>query len=954
MKESPIPENENERLQDLKGLCLLDTPPEERFDRLTRIAKSYFDVDACLVTLVDSNRLQFKSNHGFDAQEIPRNTSFCGHTLLTTTPLIIEDALKDPRFADNPYVTGSHNVRFYAGVPISGPNNTSIGTFCIVNCKARKFSDADLKILTDLSILVQEEILPTNIAYRKQQHREPDSKLRAILDNVLDGIITIDKKGIVETMNHAAVKLFGYSEDEVIGNNLKMLMPDRYKPLFDEFLKLYQATGVTKIIGPGWEVAGKRKDGTSFPMELAVSEMIYHNQHGFTGIVKDITKKKQQESIQKKFESIVQSSTDAIISTTPEGIFTSWNVGAEKMFGYSEAEVLNQSYRILVPPELLGELEKKLIEAIPKMKSGETIENFETQRLTKQGKPIDISISVSPITNKDGKLVELSSIFRDITEQKKWTQKLVRAKEEAEQASISKTQFVANMSHEIRTPLNAILGMSRIIANTELSQEQSNYLDMIQSSGKSLLGIINDILDFSKIEAGKMELSCTDFMLSDLMSSVANVMSVNTGEKNLELVIDIDKDTPTNLYGDIQRIQQILTNLVSNSIKFTETGEIVVSVDANKLIDGVRQLKFAIKDTGIGMSDEQQLRLFSPFSQADTSITRRYGGSGLGLVITKRFVELMEGTIGVTSTLGTGTEVIVEIPVKIGDATGSNFERKADMANLRLLVVDDNEASRNAITHGIESIGWQVDVLESGHKLENWLKQQFYSGIRYDLLLIDMTLPGEDTISIVSTIENEFKEYDLPAVLMANAFRQDQIHQSQTPLNQQNILIKPITISNLFDYACEKIPQNLEKGLDRNMLETEPDLNGIHVLVVEDNRMNQIVAKSLLDGYGATADIANHGEEAIDMLRGKNHDYDIVLMDVQMPVMDGFTATKIIREELQLNIPILALSAGVLNSERESCTQAGMNDFVAKPIDAAILYSTIARHLPEQGKSVRH
>jgi len=942
MNEPLLPENEFERLRDLKDLSLLDTPPEERFDRLTRIAKNYFSVDICLVTLIDENRQWFKSNQGFGLNEIPRDISFCQHTILSATPLIVEDTLLDPRFIDNPLVSGPSPLRFYAGVPLIGINNFRIGTFCIYDCKPRKLNSNDLSSLLDFTRLIQSEIFSVTNEDLKQKFKEGDSKLRAIIDNVVDGIITIDEKGIVETLNPAAVRLFGYCEEEVIGNNVKMLMPDGYKYSHDDYLKQYRDTGVAKIIGTGREVTGRRKDGSTFPIDIAVSEMILKGKRGFTGIVRDISQRKMQEEIQEKFATIVKSSNDAIVSYKPDGCITSWNLAAEKMFGYSQDNIVGKKYSVLVPESRKSEHD----DVFDKLKSGENFKHHETQRLTKAGKLVDVSISISPITNKDGTLVEISAIFRDISDQKKWTKELVRAKEEAEQASHSKTQFVANMSHEIRTPLNTILGMSRLIAKSKLTQEQKNYLNMIQSSGKFLLGIINDILDFSKVEAGKMELSLSEFTLSDMMRSVANVMSVNTGDKNLELVIDIDSNTPNNFKGDIQRIQQILTNLVSNSIKFTEAGEVVVSVSSKKLNSGQHQLLFTVEDTGIGIDEEQQKHLFSAFSQADNSITRIYGGSGLGLAISKRFVELMGGNIQVVSALGKGTKITVEFPILLSQKSTKKNKNVGRLSNLNLLIIDDNEASRKAIVRAIETIGWRAEVLTSGSNLTAWLNKQFESGIHYDFMLIDNTLPGESSLHILREIETDFTHYSLPSALMSNAFSPDQMQQFKLLENYQNNLIKPITTSSLFDCVCENSYQKMgvtdteEKQINNNHLQ------GIHVLLVEDNAMNQMVAQCMLEDCGATSDVANNGKEAIKMLSGKNCNYDIILMDVQMPVMDGFTATKIIRQEMHLDIPVLALSAGVLSSERKSCSEAGMNDFVAKPIDADALYMTIDRHLP--------
>jgi PAS domain S-box-containing protein len=415
MKAPEIPSDDVDRVAALCALKVLDTPAEARFDRITRIAQSHFQVPIALVSLVDTDRQWFKSRQGLDATETPRNVSFCGHAILSEGIFHIPDALADPRFADNPLVTGAPHVRFYAGAPLHAPGGKRIGTLCIIDYHPREFNAAQLTVLRDLADAAEIELERAQLHIAQTQLRSIENRLRAVIDTVVDGIVTMDGRGGIRTFNPAAERIFGFPAAEVIGRNVSMLMPEPYHSAHDGYLDNYLRTGIRKIIGIGREVNGQRKGGSTFPMELAVSEMEVDGERMFTGIVRDITGRRKMEFASKRYEAIIQSSDDAIVSKTLDGFITSWNPGAEKLFGYRADEVLGRPMLILFPPGLRAEEQ----EILKKIARGEKVESFETVRRRKDGSEVEISATISPIVDHAGKIIGASKIARDISDRKR-------------------------------------------------------------------------------------------------------------------------------------------------------------------------------------------------------------------------------------------------------------------------------------------------------------------------------------------------------------------------------------------------------------------------------------------------------------------------------------------------------------------------------------------------------
>ena len=679
--------------------------------------------------------------------------------------------------------------------------------------------------------------------------------------------------------------------------------------------------------------------------EMARSEIARYRDH-LEQLVKDRTEELRVS--EERTRLLLESAGEGIIGVSLDGKMTFVNPAACRMLGYSPDEFESKELHSLIHyAHKDGSTYPQEDCPMQKSISGGTASHIDSEVLwRKDGTSFPVAYSSNPV-HKDGSLVGSVITFSDITARKLAEEQVRRAKEIAEEATKAKSDFLANMSHEIRTPMNAVIGMAHLALQTELTPKQADYLTKIQRSAHSLLGIINDILDFSKIEAGKLEMESVDFSLDEVLDNVSTVVGVKVHEKELEFLMDTTQDVPLALVGDPLRLAQVLINLCNNAVKFTERGEIIISTKLLKKQDEWVMLQFAVRDTGVGLTQEQKGKLFQAFSQADMSTTRKYGGTGLGLTISKRLVKMMGGEIWVESEAGKGSEFI--FTAKFGLArkfSRRRLEPSVDLRGMRVLVIDDNASSREILQSLLETMSFEVTVAASAEEGIAELEKE--AKIRpYRLVLMDWKMPGMDGIKATELIKNLPTLPQKPKVIIATAYGREEVMQRSEKVGVDGFLLKPVGQSVLFDSIMIALGrgaqerETVKRVSGRNEEELQK-IRGARVLLAEDNEINQQVAEEILQQAGLVVRSANNGKEAVEMVKAGN--FDVVLMDIQMPVMGGFEATQEIRRDERFqDLPIIAMTAHAMAGDHEKSIEAGMNDHLTKPIDPDQLISALVK-----------
>jgi PAS domain S-box-containing protein len=634
---------------------------------------------------------------------------------------------------------------------------------------------------------------------------------------------------------------------------------------------------------------------------------------------------------------IITSMADALLVTSASGKIKTANHAAQTIFGYSEAELIDRHISEVTPLQDLWQRAQQAYE----LGQTDLLLHMEANCVTRTGRQTAIAFSCSIITSNEDDSHDFIYLGHDITEQKQAEEKLKAARAIAESASQSKSLFLASMSHEIRTPMNAVLGMTELLLDTPLNFEQRDFVENIRSSGDALLNLINEILDLSKLEAGEMRLENLEFDLRSCVEEVVELLAPQAQTKGLEIINWIKNDVPDRVLGDRNRLRQVLTNLMGNAIKFTATGEVMVRVEARSRYGNTDTIHFSIIDTGIGIAPEQRNKLFMPFSQVDASTTRQYGGTGLGLAICKQIVEIMHGEIGIASNLGADVEhgSIFWFTIPFQRPTSSvPPPSNVAIAGKRLLVVDDNANSGSAIAELLTRWQIKVDLVASAAAaitaLHNSLaKQQFY-----DLALIDLEMPDLDGVALGRQIKATSEFASLPLILLATTHQIDIARQAMSCF--KDYTFKPVRASRLLDVLERTLgvgdPDNVgnaDNTSNQSLTPKQPSQkSNSRILLAEDNPTNQKVAVKLLEKLGYRVEVVANGQEVLSRLDRET--YDLILMDCQMPIMDGYAATQEIRRRQgdRHHTIIIAMTANAMKEDRDKCIAVGMDDYVSKPI----------------------
>ena len=651
-----------------------------------------------------------------------------------------------------------------------------------------------------------------------------------------------------------------------------------------------------------------------------------------------VIERRRWEAERLQLAAIVDSTYDPVIGKSLDGIITSWNAAAEAIYGYSDREAIGQSARMLIP-EQFGHHEPELADIA---RYGRQFNQFETVRRRKDGSKIDVTMTVSPIRDAAGRVVGTSSIERDTTHRRRREEDLKQANRAAEAARKTKNEVLANVSHELRTPMNAIIGMVELSLATEgLVPIVQDYLETASESAHVLLSLLDDLLDFSRMEAGRFELDPQPFSLRQTLDAAMRILSLRAHERGLELACDVLADVPDRLEGDARRIRQIVMNLAGNSIKFTEQGEVVVQVSVESRDGSDVQLRISVRDTGIGIAEEDQKRIFAPFTQVDASTTRRFTGTGLGLSICKELVERMGGKIWLESHAGEGTTFFCTPRCRVlPDVSSEDEALVRELRDLQVLIVDDNATNRRILEQSLCSWSMKPLAVADGQAALAQIEQAILAGHPYPLLIVDGLVPQLDGFTLIETLQDRGLTAGAKILMLSSADRSTFDDRCRNlPVNAY--LEKPVSQSLLLDAIMTALrgPQLRHDAVQR--ISSTP--SGLNILVAEDTPANQRVVKAILERRGHHVNIAHNGREAVDL--HERSPYDIILMDVQMPTMDGLQATALIRSlsEDFASVPIIAMTAHAMRGDRERCLAAGMTSYISKPIDANQLVKLVER-----------
>jgi PAS domain S-box-containing protein len=780
----------------------------------------------------------------------------------------------------------------------------------------------------------------TDITERKRSEeaatKEIAERYRRLVENASDIIFQTDQGGFFTFVNPVVLRLTGYAENEILGKHFtELIHPDHREEVIrfygHQFIKRHPVTyyefpmvtkqGMTLWIGQSTQIV--------FDRETFV---------GFQSIARDITERKQVEDrlrrANQEQQRLLSTAATAIFTLDSAGIVTGVNEEFCSITGFEREDIIGKTSSVL------GEEEGDEPYSLFQLGAKDRLVRHQCSIRTKNGRVLTVLKNASVERDDEGRIIGGIESFIDVTE-------LIQARRLAEQASVAKSEFLANMSHEIRTPMNGIIGMTQLALNSEINEEQRDYLQSIMTSADSLLGLINDILDFSKIEAGKLELAPTQFSLRDCIADAMTTMAIGADNKGLELVYSIPSNIPDAVIGDPGRIRQILVNLIGNAIKFTAEGEVAVSAKLEVETNEEICIHFSIADTGIGIPLEKQQKIFNAFEQADGSTTRVYGGTGLGLSITARLVEMMKGRIWVQSELGKGSVFHFMVWLSLSSEPASR-RIPLDVASIKgvnVLIVDDNATNRRILEESLRAYGMKPTSVDGGKAALEEMKKCEIAGTPFAIVLVDYMMPGMDGFELAEKIKADPSISNSTMIMLTSAGQRGDAARC-LELGISAYLLKPINQKQLLETIYGSLQKNAVTKTTPSLLtrhsirKTQRSLN---ILLAEDNLINQKLAVSLIQRMGHKVSVAQDGKQAVDAVDREK--FDIILMDVQMPGMDGLEATQAIRTRESLTgrprIPIIAMTAYAMAGDRERCFEAGMDGYVSKPINTQELFETI-------------
>jgi PAS domain S-box-containing protein len=795
--------------------------------------------------------------------------------------------------------------------------------------------DGSYRWLSWNAVAIPEEGLVYAVARDTTAQRESDdaaARLAAIVNSTDDAIIGQTLDGVITSWNPAAERQYGYTAEETIGRSIELIVPTDDR---GELATFRQADGDQSI--RLHDTVRVRKDGSRVHVEVSVSPIRDNTGQivGASSIARDVTERIKAEQ---RFQQLVLAAPDAMLIVDEHGTIVLVNEQTERLFGYRKEDLVGQSIELLIPPQLreqhIGHRQRYLKD--PRHRRMGT--GIELAGLRQDGSQIPVEISLAPLDTEQGTLV--SAAIRDISERREAEQKLADARDKAVAAAELKSQFVAMVSHEIRTPMNGVIGLADLLLETPLEPTQRRYTEAIRTSGRALLSIINDILDFSKIEAGKLKLVETDFELDQVLEEVVQAVAQAARDKQIEVVCDYPPNLPTALRGDDGRLRQALLNLLGNAVKFTEEGSVLLR--AEPAADVEARITFTILDTGIGIAPEDLARLTEPFSQADAASTRRYGGTGLGLTITRQLVELMGGVLEMSSKLKQGSRFWFTLEFAPQQHQLSQHVRQPlrnHMTGNRLLVVDDNPTNLHLISRHAKAWGMNPTVVSDGLAGLEHLREAAHAGRPFEVAVVDQHMPKLDGVGLLQAISDDAGIPPVRVVLLTSGSYQDDRHAETA--GAAALLPKPIGPSQLYNCLLQILTEDTRPSGPRDRVKvTTTESRGL-ILLAEDNEINQMVAVETLTRMGYQVDVAQDGHEVLEM--AGNKPYLAILMDCQMPRIDGYTATAELRRREQdgRRIPIIAMTAHALAEDRQRCLAAGMDDYLTKPIDTGKLQRTL-------------